>query len=180
MVQLREKTCSTDEFIYLARRLLLLTRDAGVPLIINDRVDVARMVGADGVHVGQGDMPVTEVRQWLGPDVIVGLSVESFADVQDAENLPVDYLGISPVFSTATKVDTAPALGLDGVTRIRAISRHHLLAIGGINRHNAAEVIRHGAHGIAVVSAICAASDPESAARELHDLVLGQLSRSYL
>lgn len=172
MVQLREKTCCTREFIALAERLLAVTRPLGVPLIINDRVDVALAVGAEGVHVGQEDMAVPEVRRLLGADAIIGLSVESLSDARAAEDLMVDYLGLSPVFSTATKTDTAPALGLEGVAAIRAESRHPLLAIGGINRHTAGAVLRSGAHGLAVVSAICAVPDPEQAAKELMDILM--------
>jgi thiamine-phosphate pyrophosphorylase len=166
-VQLREKECGTREFVELGRRLKALLVPLGVPLIINDRVDVALAVGADGVHIGQSDMDFHDARALLGPDAILGLSVETMEQAVEAESRDVAYLGVSPVFSTPTKTDTAPAWGLAGLRRLRAASRHVLVAIGGITAENAAEVIQAGADGVAVVSAICGADDPEAASREL-------------
>jgi thiamine-phosphate pyrophosphorylase len=166
-VQLREKDLSTRAFVELARSLKALLAPLGVPLLINDRMDVALAAGADGAHVGQGDMPCERVRQFLGPRAIIGLSVETWADVERAQDQDVDYLGVSPVFPTPTKTDTKAAWGLAGVARIRAFSRHPLVAIGGLNAANAAQAVLAGADGIAVVSAICASPDPEAAAREL-------------
>ena len=170
-VQLREKQATTREYVSTARRLKALLAPLGVPLIINDRVDVALAAGADGVHVGQSDMDYKDVRRIAGPDFLVGLSVETMEQAQAAENLDADYLGVSPIFSTPTKTDTGEAWGIEGLTALRARSRHVLVAIGGINSSNAREVIRAGADGIAVVSAICAAPDPEAAARELRRLI---------
>jgi thiamine-phosphate pyrophosphorylase len=167
VVQLREKECATAEFVELGRRLKATLAPLGVPLIVNDRVDVALAVGADGVHVGQSDMDPREARAALGPTAIVGLSVETMEQAARSESLDVDYLGISPVFATPTKTDTGPAWGLDGLARLRAVSRHVLVAIGGIDAGNAAAVRRAGADGVAVVSAICAAGDPEAAARAI-------------
>jgi thiamine-phosphate pyrophosphorylase len=166
-VQLREKECETGKFVELGRRLKALLAPLGVPLIVNDRIDVALAVGADGLHVGQSDVDCRDVRAVLGPDAIVGLSVETMEQAERAEGLDVDYLGVSPVFDTPTKADTAPAWGLAGLAALRAKSRHALIAIGGIEAGNAAEVMTAGANGIAVVSAICAAADPEAAAREI-------------
>jgi thiamine-phosphate pyrophosphorylase len=166
VVQLREKECSTREYLDLGWHLKKLLEPFGVPLIIDDRVDVALAVGA-GVHVGQSDMPFHEARRLLGPDAIVGLTVDTFDDALEAATWDVDYLGISPVFPTPTKTDTGPAWGLDGVVRLRRASQHVLIGIGGINAGNAADVIRAGADGVAVVSALCTASDPREAAREL-------------
>jgi thiamine-phosphate pyrophosphorylase len=176
-VQLREKHLETRAFVERARALkaLLSTLPEPVPLIINDRLDVALACDADGVHVGQSDMPVEVVRAHL-PDRIIGLSVESVADARAAATLDVDYLGVSPVFATPTKTDTAPALGLSGLAAIRALGDTPLVGIGGLHPHNAAEVIRAGADGLAVVSALCAAPDPERAARELRALVDAALS----
>jgi thiamine-phosphate pyrophosphorylase len=171
VIQLREKSCSTREFIELGRTLVSDLRSRNVPLIINDRVDVALAVGADGVHIGQGDMPYAMARQLLGPRALIGLSVETLEQARAAEALDVDYLGLSPVFSTATKADIAPPLGLRGVRRIRQASRHRLIAIGGINDANAAAVVAAGADGLAVVSAIGSAADPALAARRLSDRV---------
>jgi thiamine-phosphate pyrophosphorylase len=170
-VQLREKSCSTQEYIETARRIKRVLKPFGVPLIINDRVEVALEVGAAGVHLGQGDMPPAEARKLLGPDAVIGLSVETPEQVDKADDLDVDYLGVSPIFPTPTKTDLATAWGLQGLRPLRSRSRHQLIAIGGINSSNAAEVMEAGADGIAVVSAICSAPDPEAAARELRTIV---------
>ena len=166
-VQLREKDLSTRAFVEEAARIKAVLAAAKVPLIINDRLDVALAVGADGVHLGQDDLPCEVARRLLGPAAIIGLSVETWADVEAAERQPVDYLGVSPIFATPTKTDTKGAWGLDGLARIKAFSRHPLVAIGGLNRGNIADVIRSGAEGIAVVSAICSAEDPMQAAADL-------------
>jgi thiamine-phosphate pyrophosphorylase len=178
MVQLREKDLATGPFVALARRLKALLAPSGVPLIINDRMDVALASGADGVHVGQGDMPCEELRRFMGPKAILGLSVETWDDVERAERLEVDYLGVSPVFPTPTKTDTRGAWGLEGIVRIRARSRHPLVAIGGLNLGNAADAVRAGAEGIAVVSAICASPDPAAAARDLDAVIRAALAQS--
>jgi thiamine-phosphate pyrophosphorylase len=166
-VQLREKQLDTRAFVETAIRLKQLMSARRVPLIVNDRVDVALAANADGVHLGQEDMPVAIARRLLGPNVIIGLSVENWADVERAEAEDVDYLGVSPVFETPTKTDTKGAWGLDGLARIKAFSRHPLIAIGGLNQLNIASVIRGGADGVAVVSAICAATSPAAAAATL-------------
>lgn len=167
VVQLREKDCSTRDFLELARALKNALIGTGVPLLINDRVDIALAVDADGVHIGQQDMPYISARELLGPDAIIGLSVESAADAEQAEKLDVDYLGLSPVFVTPTKAELTRQLGVAGVREIRCLSRHRLVAIGGIHAGNAADILAAGADGIAVVSAICMADDPAAAAREL-------------
>jgi thiamine-phosphate pyrophosphorylase len=165
-VQLREKACPTREFVELARALKTLLAPLGVPLIVNDRVDIALAAGADGVHVGQSDMDCRDVRRLLGPEAIIGLSVENRPQAEAAP-AEADYLAASPVFSTPTKTDTAPEWGLAGLAALRRASRRPLVAIGGIHFGNAAGVIASGADGIAVVSSICAAPDPELAARTL-------------
>ncbi|MBW2557669.1 MAG: thiamine phosphate synthase [Deltaproteobacteria bacterium] len=170
-VQIREKDQSTRDFIEEAVRIKEILKPFSVPLIINDRVDVALAVKADGVHVGQDDMPYTMARSLMGPGAIIGLSVETWKDVEEAEALDCDYIGISPVFDTPTKTDTKGAWGLDGLTRIRAFSRHQLVAIGGLNSSNAADVIKAGADCLAVVSGICAAPDPEAASEELVGMI---------
>ncbi|HEY9161094.1 MAG TPA: thiamine phosphate synthase [Desulfomonilia bacterium] len=170
-VQIREKKLPLNLFIEQAKKIKGLIKPFNIPLIINDSVDVALAVGADGVHVGQSDMPFIEVRRLMGPEAIIGLSVETWEDVEKAQDLDADYLGVSPVFDTPTKTDTKYAWGLDGLSRIKAFSRHKLVAIGGINMKNAAAVIRAGADSIAVVSAICAAPDPYEAALELKQLI---------
>jgi len=171
IVQLREKDISTREFIHIAERLQSMLAPHKVPLIINDRLDIALAVNADGVHVGQSDMPYKTARRILGPDKIIGLSVESIQDARDAESLDVDYLGVSPIYFTPTKTDLKRELGLDGLRAIKSFSRHPLVGIGGLNASNVESVIKNGADGIAVVSAICSADNPETAARELAQIV---------
>lgn len=167
MVQLREKDCSTCEFITLAVKLKETLSAYNVPLIINDRVDVALAANADGLHIGQSDMDYATARRLLGYEKIIGLSVENMEQVYEVNEMDVDYIGISPVFSTNTKTDTAPPFGLKGITEVMAVSKHPAVGIGGINDTNAASILQAGANGIAVVSAICSANDPQEAAREI-------------
>lgn len=167
MVQLREKDMDTRGFIDLGSRLLRLLRPLGVPLIINDRMDVALAVDADGVHIGQSDMPYETARRLLGPDKIIGLSVENMDELRQAESLDVDYVAVSPVYSTATKTDTAAPFGLDGLREAVRLTRHPVVAIGGMNENTAPAVFAAGADGIAVVSAICSAPDPAAASARL-------------
>ncbi len=167
MVQLREKTADTREFLELARLLARELHPRGVPLIINDRADIALAAGAAGLHVGQRDLPARDARALLGPDAIIGLSVEDRNDLILAQDEDVDYLGISPLFATSTKADTAPPWGLAGLASAKSVSCLPLVAIGGIHTGNAAQAVIHGAAGLAVVSAVCSAPDPEAAARAL-------------
>lgn len=167
MVQLREKDAATGEFIELGRRLKAVLKPLGIPLIINDRVDVALAVDADGVHIGQSDMSYADARRLLGPDKIIGLSVENFKDLEVANELDVDYIGISPVYGTPTKTDTAEPFGLEGVRKAVQMSVHPTVAIGGMNASTIRDVMAAGADGVAVVSAICSAPSPHTAAEEL-------------
>ena len=166
-VQLREKEASAREFAAAARELVALLRPLGVPLIVNDRIDVALAAGADGVHVGQQDLSVADARRLGPPGWIVGVSAESVADAARAERDGADYVGASPIFATPTKADHAPPLGLAGLRALRAATKLPLVAIGGLHAGNARETIRAGADGLAVVSAIVAADDPRAAAAEL-------------
>ena len=172
MVQLREKECSTAEFIALARELKRALSPLGIPLIINDRVDVALAVDADGVHIGQSDMPYDVARRLLGPDKIIGLSVETMEEVIAANALDVDYIGISPVYATPTKTDTLAPFGLEGIEEVMRLSRHRCVAIGGMNRTTIGEVIARGVEGVAVVSAIVAAESPREASEELASIII--------
>jgi len=167
IVQLREKYLSTRLFIDLAIKIKNILNHYNVPLIINDRADVALAVGADGLHIGQDDMPYDIARKLLGKKAIIGLSVENWDDVEKAQNMDIDYIGVSPIFETPTKTDTKGSWGLDGLKKIRAFSKHPLVAIGGINKSNANDIILAGADSIAVVSAICSHDDPYLAAVEL-------------
>lgn len=170
-VQLREKAATTREFIRVAQEIRGLLASRRIPLIINDRLDVALAVKADGVHLGQKDMPIEMARPLSGQQMIIGISVESVEDAVAAEKGGADYLGVSPVFGTPTKTDTAPALGLEGLAAIRRHVKLPLVAIGGLNPDNAAAVIHSGADGVAVVSAIVSAPEPQRAARQLLDVI---------
>ncbi len=174
MVQLREKECSSREFYDLAIKLKQCLKPFNIPLIINDRLDIALACDAEGLHIGQSDIPYPVARKVFGKDKIIGLSVESLQDALDANQTDVDYIGISPVFSTATKTDTAPELGLEGVRKIMSISKHPSVGIGGINITNAADILSSGANGIAVVSAIMSAKDPQQATIELKNIINSQ------
>ena len=177
LVQLRDKHAPTHELTEQATALKRLLAPLGVPLIINDRIDVAVAAGADGAHVGQEDMAPDEARRLLGPDRILGVSVSRPEEVATADPALVDYAGVGAVFPTATKEKIAPPLGLDGLAALRARIPLPVVAIGGIGEANTAGVIAAGADGIAVVSAICAAADPEAACRRLRREIERGLSR---
>jgi len=167
LVQLREKEATTRQFVTKALELRKLLNDAGVPLIINDRVDVALAARADGVHLGAGDMPYQMARELLGPAAIIGVSVESVDEAVAASTSGPDYIAVSPVFATGTKPDHAPPLGLEGLRETRARVPERIIAIGGVTIGNAADVIAAGADGIAVVTALTLAENPAAAARDL-------------
>jgi thiamine-phosphate pyrophosphorylase len=155
LVQLREKQMSPKEFYEQAKAAVTVAEQCGVRLIINDRVDVALAVGAGGVHLGQDDMPPEAARKLLGPVAIIGYSTHDVEQAIEASKLPIDYLAIGPIFTTATKSDTAPVLGLEGLRAVRqAIGDFPLVAIGGITLTNAPEVIEAGADSVAVISAL--------------------------
>lgn len=170
-VQLREKDISTRLFVEEAIAVKNILLPFNVPLIINDRIDVALACGADGVHIGQEDMPYSTARKLMGEKAIIGLSVETWEDVEVANKLDVDYIGVSPVFATPTKTDTKEPWGLEGLKKIKVFSRHPIVAIGGINEINARAVVSAGADCLAVVSAICAADSPEVATRKILSLI---------
>lgn len=171
VVQLREKDCSTRQFIEEALNIRDFLKTRNIPLIINDRLDVAQAAKADGVHLGQTDMPLEMARGILGDTMIIGISAESLQNAIEAEKGGADYLGVSPIYATPTKTDTALPLGLNGLREIRKTVKLPLVGIGGLNRDNAADVICSGADGVAVVSAIVAAADPETAASELKNII---------
>ncbi|MBP3193789.1 thiamine phosphate synthase [Natronogracilivirgula saccharolytica] len=171
VVQYREKTASTAAMIREAKAILALLKGTPVPLIINDRVDVALAVGADGVHLGHNDMDPVTARKIMGPDAVIGYSVESWQDLDDAERLDVDYYGVSPIFATPTKTDTGKPWGIEGMQKLRGLTGRPLVAIGGMNTDTISETLMAGADGVAVVSAICASENPLASARELHQIV---------
>ena len=176
-VQLREKDCSTLEFIEQALSIKKHLKAVSIPLIINDRLDVAQAVRADGVHLGQTDMPLKMAREIVKEKMIIGISVETHDDVSKAEQEGADYIGAGPLFATTTKTDTSPVIGPRGLQEIKGIASIPVVAIGGINQGNCMEVIRHGADGIAVVSAIVSADDPEQAAANLKNSIEAERRR---
>lgn len=167
-VQLREKHADTRTFLDRAIKLKRLLENSGTPLVINDRVDIALAAGADGVHIGQSDMPYDKARQLMGPKAIIGLSVETWEDVEEAQLLDLAYIGVSPVFATPTKTDTKTPWGLQGLKKIKAFSRHPVVAIGGLHSGNTEDAVNAGADAIAVVSAVCSARDPFQATLDLN------------
>lgn len=171
IVQLREKNISTIEFYNIACSLKRLLKPHNIPLIINDRLDIAIASDADGLHIGQSDMPYEVVRKILGKDKIIGLSVETVEQAREANMLDVDYIGLSPVFSTNTKTDINTPLELEGIKEIASFTKHKTVAIGGINKTNTGDIIKSGADGIAIVSAIVSNKDPKAASEELRRLV---------
>lgn len=169
-VQLREKELDIGAFVDQAVALRRLLEPLAIPLVINDNLEVALACGASGLHLGQGDLSPGEARALLPAEAFIGWSVETEADVLRSASMPVDYLGVSPVFATATKSDTKAPWGLAGLRQVRAMTDLPLVAIGGIHSGNAARVLQAGADGLAVVSAICAADDPAAAARVLRSI----------
>mgnify|MGYP000868852216 CR=1 FL=1 len=167
LVQLREKEAGGREMVAEAQTLLAVTRRYGVPLIVNDRLDVALAVDAEGVHLGQEDIPCRLARQILGPEKIIGVSASSVEEARQAEADGADYLGVGAVFPTGTKADAGEAIGLEPLKAIKAAVKIPVVAIGGINAANAAAVAATGVDGLAVVSAVVAAPDPQDAARRL-------------
>ena len=171
IVQLRGKDISSREFYELAKLLKSLLKPLNIPLIINDRLDIALAVDADGLHIGQNDMPYPIARKLLGKDKIIGMSVETIEQAREANNVDVDYIGLSPVFSTNTKLDINTPLELSGVKEIAGFTKHKTVAIGGINSLNAESVIARGVDGIAVISAIVSHENPQEAAFNLKTII---------
>ncbi|MGR5500633.1 thiamine phosphate synthase [Vibrio sp. DNB22_10_4] len=167
MVQLREKHHDVRAFIEKAKAVKEVLNGTGVPLIINDRVDVALAVDADGVHLGQTDMPAHLARKLIGSQRILGLSIESEAQLAEAQSLPIDYIGLSAIFATPTKTNTKTHWGLEGLRNTLSKTTLPVVAIGGINDTNLKDVAATGAHGVALVSAICHAESPKQAATDM-------------
>lgn len=167
VVQLRAPNWKKRQWLETAAELKAVLAPFGVPLVINDHVDVALAVDAEGVHVGQDDMPVDIVRRLIGPQKWLGLSVSSPAELAQAPLAGVDYLGIGPVYPTGTKLDAAPACGLDGLAGMVMAANLPVVAIGGIHLGNCQPLLQAGAHGVAVVSAICGQDDVAEATRLL-------------
>lgn len=166
LVQLRDKHAADPDLVETARRLKAILAPHGVPLIVNDRPQVAVEAGADGVHVGQTDGDPVEARRIVGDEALVGLSITHVGQLASVHRAAIDMLGVGPVFPTGTKPDASEPMGLDGVVAAARLGLP-VVAIGGIDEDNAASVVRAGARGIAVVSAIAGAADPRRAAARL-------------
>lgn len=169
-VQLRDSAAPDADFIRMGRELSAVLRGSGVPLMIDDRVELVEAIGADGAHVGQSDLPAEEARRLLGPDALLGLSVSRMSEIDVARGFAdgtIDYLGVGPVWATSSKLDHGPTIGLDGLSELSAASPWPVVAIGGINVERLASVRRNGADGGAVISALCGQDDPEAASAQL-------------
>jgi thiamine-phosphate pyrophosphorylase len=168
LLQLRAKGLHDRELLELARAVRQECAAAGVPFIVNDRADVALLAGADGVHLGQDDLPVADARRLLGPDALLGLSTHDTDQATEAFRLPVDLIAYGPVFVTRTKERPDPVVGLAALTEVARSSPVPVVAIGGITEATAAEVYRAGATWVAAITAVGEAADPEAAAHSLH------------
>ena len=172
IVQLREKKLNTKHFYERALAVKNLCTKYNTPLIINDRIDVAMAIDADGVHIGQTDLPVSVARNLLGNNKIMGWSVSNEEQAAQANNFKVDYIGLSPIFSTDTKTKNLNIpLGIEGLRELKLISNKPIVCIGGINTKNTASIIQNGADGIAVVSAISQANNPQQATKQLKEII---------
>lgn len=167
IVQLRDKYVGTEGLIRIGRELMDAMAGTDVPLIVNDDIDAAIAIGADGLHVGQDDIPSQTARERLGRDKIIGLSIENEAVARKVDSAIVDYVGIGPVFATPTKPDHKPAIGFDGLAGLIKIAKLPSVAIGGLKSNHVDPVFAAGADGLAVVSAICGQPDPEAAAHKI-------------
>mgnify|MGYP000737147488 FL=1 len=170
-IQLRAKDLPTVRQVAVARALADLARRHAVLFIVNDRLDVALAVEADGVHLGWEDLPPADARRLLGPERVLGVSAGNLEEARAALAAGADYLGVGPIFPTRTKADAGEAIGLEGLRAIRALSPVPIVAIGGITAENAAAVIAAGADGVAVISAVLLAPDPTAAARRLRQVI---------
>jgi thiamine-phosphate pyrophosphorylase len=182
LVQLRDKKSATRPMIETARAIKAVLSPLGVPFVVNDRVDVALAVRADGVHVGPDDMAPEDARALLGPGAIIGVSIKSVAAAEAAPVGLIDYAGVGGVYATLSKAQENPPIGPDGLARVAAVLRRRapecpVVGIAGIDAGNAAAVIAAGADGVAVISALSLAPDPAAAARALREMVDGMLAK---
>lgn len=171
IVQYRNKNAETREMYEEALRLREIC--GNTVFLINDRIDIAMAVDADGVHLGQSDMPYARARKMLGPEKIIGITVHNLAEALEAQALGADYLGVSPIFSTKTKADAGKPAGIVLIEEIRAQVEIPLIAIGGINLANAPEVIRAGADGVCAISAVVAKENVSEEIRKFQELFRG-------
>ena len=167
-IQFRQKSGSTREMIQAAREVKQVCEESGVTLIVNDRLDVAIASGADGVHLGQDDFPIPLAREVLGKDCLIGGSAATKEEARVCLSEGADYVGFGPVFPTTSKDDAGPVSGISILKEVVQSIPLPIIAIGGVSADNAADVMEAGAHGIAVISAVCCQEDPEEATRALH------------
>lgn len=170
-LQLREKNASYAELLDLGQQIKHILAPFNIPLIINDNVTLAIELNADGVHLGQSDACPISTRQRLGSEKIIGLSIDSMENLHAANQLPIDYVGVGAIFPTLTKLNVATIWGIDGLAMLSALSKHPIVAIGGINESNTDEVKRAGAHGIAVIGALHDSTDPQNTVNNLRHLI---------
>ncbi len=175
VIQLRDKTATSRKVYKDALEIRKITRDANVPFILNDRLDIALAVDADGLHVGQKDLPAKVVRRLIGDSKILGVSAQTLEEAIQAENDGADYLGVGPIYEArSTKADAGKPRGLALLRQIRQKCSKPIIAIGGITKNNVIEAIRAGADGVAVISAIVSADDIAAAAYELKEIMLAE------
>lgn len=170
-VQLREKNLNLEELFEFGKELQSVLRRFSIPLIVNDHIALAYKLNAHGVHLGQTDISVLDARKKLGDDKIIGLSVNSLKELQIANTLPIDYVGIGAIFQTNSKTDVSRIWGLEGLEKIAPFSKHPIVAIGGINENNVEAVMKKDAKGIAAISCFHDAKNPEETTRNLRSIV---------
>ena len=164
-VQLRDKDCTTDELIRYGKHIKEFLDHKNIPLIVNDNLEAAIQIGASGIHVGQSDMKVSDIRDIIGSSMIVGLSCENLEQARLVDSKDVDYIGISPLFTTPTKQNHSTPIGLQGLSDMVELLDLPCVAIGGIKLEHCREIFSRGASGVAVISAICGQPSPKIAAR---------------
>lgn len=171
MIQYREKEKEAREIFEIAIELRKLTKKYNVPLIINDRLDIAMAVDADGIHIGQSDLPVHLVRQIFGADKIIGMTIHNEAQAKASNSLEVDYVMAAPVFRTNTKLDSRGLLGFEGLQKILKIASKPVIAAGGVSLKNIVELLDMGVEGVAIVNPIMGSDDPQLAAEKIVKLL---------
>ena len=177
VLQLREKTCSDEEFTHLARRVLRALKPFNIPVIINDRVQVALATGAHGVHLGQSDLHPRRAREILGPRALIGWSVEDESHLASADQFDLDYVGVSSVFATQTKSNLRRIWGLEGLSNLRSLTALPLIGIGGISEENLGSVINSGADAVALISDFRARDDWRTKAQRLRERIENAIAR---
>jgi thiamine-phosphate pyrophosphorylase len=172
LVQLREKGATTKEFYQEGLKIRAYLEERNIPLIINDRIDIALALDAEGVHLGQEDMPIDVARKIVGPQKIIGASVFTLEEAKIAEAMGADYLGLSPLFVTETKPELTRQIGIENIPSLKEAVQIPVVGIGSMSQANAYETVKAGLDGVAVVSAICARQDPKAAAEAIKKEVL--------